>query len=79
MVGRMEKSDFMQKAIELAVENVRQGGGPFGAVITRNGELVATGVNRVTAHHDPTAHAEVTAIRAACQRLNTFDLSGCEI
>lgn len=75
----MEKSDFMQKAIELAVENVRQGGGPFGAVITRNGELVATGVNRVTAHHDPTAHAEVTAIRAACQRLNTFDLSGCEI
>ncbi len=75
----MDRKIFMRKAIELAVENVRQGGGPFGAVITRNGEIVATGVNRVTARHDPTAHAEISAIRAACEKLNTFDLSGCEI
>lgn len=69
----------MQKAIELAVENVHRGGGPFGAVIVRGEEIIATGVNRVTARHDPTAHAEVNAIRAACERLGTFDLSGCEI
>jgi len=78
-VAPMDRKIFMRKAIELAVENVRQGGGPFGAVITRNGEIVATGVNRVTARHDPTAHAEISAIRAACEKLNTFDLSGCEI
>ena len=69
----------MQKAIELAIENVHNGGGPFGAVITRNNKIIATGVNRVTAQHDPTAHAEVCAIRNACEELNTFDLSGCEI
>ena len=69
----------MSKAIELSVKNVAEGGGPFGAVIARNGEIVATGVNRVTDEHDPTAHAEVSAIRAACRKLNTFDLSGCEI
>lgn len=70
---------FMQKAIELSVENVRNGGGPFGAVIVKDGEIIATGVNRVTAQHDPTAHAEVSAIREACRHLGTFDLSGCEI
>lgn len=75
----MTKEYFMRKAIELSVENVRNGGGPFGAVIVKDGEIVATGVNRVTASHDPTAHAEVSAIRAACQRLGTFNLSGCEI
>lgn len=75
----MTKEDIMRKAIELSVENVRNGGGPFGAVIVKDGEIVATGVNRVTASHDPTAHAEVSAIRAACQRLGTFNLSGCEI
>lgn len=75
----MEKKLFMQKAIELAIENVHNGGGPFGAVITRNNKIIATGVNRVTAQHDPTAHAEVCAIRNACEELNTFDLSGCEI
>ena len=69
----------MRKAIELSIENVKNGGGPFGAVIVRNGQVIATGTNRVTAHNDPTAHAEVSAIREACHKLNTFDLSGCEI
>ena len=75
----MTKEELMRKAIELSVENVANGGGPFGAVIARDGEIVATGVNRVTSNCDPTAHAEVSAIRAACTALNTFDLSGCEI
>lgn len=69
----------MQQAIEASVENVRNGGGPFGAVIVRNGEMLATGVNRVTANNDPTAHAEVSAIRAACQKLGTFKLEDCVI
>lgn len=67
------------RAIALSVDNVKNGGGPFGAVIARNGEIVAEGVNRVTANNDPTAHAEVSAIRAAAEKLGTFDLSGCEI
>ena len=75
----MTKQELMRRAIALAVENVRQGGGPFGAVIARNGEIVAEGVNRVTMQHDPTAHAEVQAIRNACTKLGTFDLSGCDI
>ncbi|MGN0048231.1 MAG: nucleoside deaminase [Bacteroides sp.] len=75
----MRKEDFMRQAIQLAVDNVANGGGPFGAVIVRGDEVIATGVNRVTANHDPTAHAEVSAIRAACQRLQTFDLTGCDI
>lgn len=75
----MTKEELMRKAIELSVENVANGGGPFGAVIARNGEIVATGVNRVTSNCDPTAHAEVSAIRAASAALGTFDLSGCEI
>lgn len=69
----------MRLAIELAVDNVKNGGGPFGAVIARNGEVVSTGVNRVTPNNDPTAHAEVMAIRAACTKLGTFDLDGCVI
>lgn len=69
----------MRRAIELSIRNVENGGGPFGAVIARDGEIIAEGVNRVTASHDPTAHAEVSAIRAACAKLGTFDLSGCEI
>lgn len=68
---------FMQQAIELSVENVKRGGGPFGAVIVRDGEVVATGTNRVTANNDPTAHAEVSAIRTACAKLGTFKLDGC--
>ena len=75
----MNHQDFMRKAIALAVENVENGGGPFGAVIVKDGEVVATGVNRVTPNNDPTAHAEVCAIRAACTKLGTFDLSGCVI
>jgi len=71
--------EFMQKAIDLSIENVRNGGGPFGAVIVENNEIVATGVNRVTANNDPTAHAEVSAIRAACQQKSNFKLTGCTI
>ncbi|MFC6645162.1 nucleoside deaminase [Granulicella cerasi] len=71
---------FMQQAIELATTNVTSGnGGPFGAVIVKDGEVIATGANCVTAGNDPTAHAEVTAIRNACNALGTFMLNGCEI
>lgn len=73
------KEKFMRKAIRLSVENVMKGGGPFGAVIVKDGKIIATGVNRVTSNTDPTAHAEVTAIRKAAKKLGTFDLSGCEI
>lgn len=75
----MKDQDFMRMAINLSCENVKHGGGPFGAVIVKNGQVVATGTNRVTANCDPTAHAEVSAIRQACKLLNTFDLSGCTI
>ena len=70
---------FMRRAIELSRENVKRGGGPFGAVIVREGQIVGEGFNRVTATNDPTAHAEVVAIRNACERLGTFSLNGCEI
>jgi guanine deaminase len=71
---------FMQKAITLATENVKSGrGGPFGAVIVRDGEVVATGANLVTATNDPTAHGEIVAIRNACSLLGTFQLNGCHI
>ena len=70
---------FMRRAVALSVENVANGGGPFGAVIVKDGEIIAEGVNRVTANNDPTAHAEVTAIRAACARLETFQLDDCVI
>ncbi len=70
----------MRRAIDLAVRNVRSGhGGPFGAVVVRNGEIIAEGVNAVTATNDPTAHAEIVAIREACRRLGTFRLDGCEL
>ncbi|MGM9692862.1 MAG: nucleoside deaminase [Alloprevotella sp.] len=75
----MNQEELMREAIRLASANVENGGGPFGAVIARGGEIIATGVNRVTANCDPTAHAEVSAIRAAAQKLGTFNLSGCEI
>ena len=70
---------FMNMAAELAEKNIDEGGGPFGAVIVRDGKVVATGVNRVTANNDPTAHAEVNAIRNACSKEQTFNLSGCVI
>ena len=69
----------MRRAIELSKQGVRNGGGPFGAVIARNGEIIAEGSNCVTIDCDPTAHAEVSTVRKACKALKTFDLSGCEI
>ena len=70
----------MARAIQLSVDNVLSGqGGPFGAVIVKNGSIVAEGANRVTATNDPTAHAEVIAIRQACSRLGTFELKECEL
>ena len=71
---------FMQRAIALATENVTSGrGGPFGAVIVRDGEIVATGANLVTATNDPTAHGEIVAIRNACMMLASYQLTGCHI
>ena len=71
---------FLRQAIELAAKNVETGrGGPFGAVVVRKGEVVGTGVNRVTSTPDPTAHAEVEAIRDACRAMGTFSLAGCTI
>lgn len=75
----MTKEELMRKAIALSIENLNQDGGPFGAVIAKDGEILATGVNRVTDDCDPTAHAEVSAIRNAAKKLGTFDLSGYEI
>lgn len=75
----MTKEELMRKAIELSIESVRNGGGPFGAIIARKGEIIAEGSNGVTIYNDPTAHAEVTAIRKACEKLGTFELKGCEI
>jgi guanine deaminase len=73
-------SNFMLQAISLATENVQKGlGGPFGAAIVLKGKIIASGVNQVTATNDPTAHAEVIAIRAACKALKRFDLRGCEL
>ncbi|MCH5306522.1 MAG: nucleoside deaminase [Prevotella sp.] len=70
---------FMREAIRLASESVRKGGGPFGAVVVRNGAVVAASANSVTIDNDPTAHAEVNTIREACRKLGTFDLSDCVI
>lgn len=68
---------FMKRAIELSLENVKKGGGPFGAVIAKNGEILAESCNLVTRLKDPTAHAEINVIREAAQKLENFDLSGC--
>jgi guanine deaminase len=73
-------SKFLREAIGLSIEKMEAGeGGPFGAVVARDGEIVGRGWNRVTSSNDPTAHAEIMAIRDACARLNSFRLSGCEI
>ena len=69
----------MKEAIRLSLENVEKGGGPFGAVIVKNGEIISKGANAVILSNDPTAHAEVIAIRDAAKKLNSFDLSGCTI
>ncbi|MGC1129362.1 MAG: nucleoside deaminase, partial [Candidatus Acidiferrales bacterium] len=70
----------MARAIELAMDNVRSGrGGPFAAVVVKDGSIVAEGANSVTAANDPTAHAEINAIRNACRKLDLFELRGCEI
>ena len=70
---------FMRRAIELALDNIRAGGGPFGAVIAKGARIIAQGANRVTTTNDPTAHAEVVAIREACRALKNFQLEGCEL
>ena len=75
----MEKQEFMRRAIQLSLESVKQGGGPFGAVIVKEGKIIAEAANRVTLDNDPTAHAEVNAIRQAARSLGRFDLSGCDI
>lgn len=79
MIATEQDERFMREAIRLADESVERGGGPFGAVIVKDGAIVARGANSVTLDNDPTAHAEVNAIRAACRSLGTFDLSGCTV
>ena len=75
-----DKSEFMMEAIRLSIANVEEGkGGPFGAVVVKDGKIIARGVNMVTTNNDPTAHAEVVAIREACKILNAFQLDGCEV
>ena len=73
------KNRFMSRAIELSIESVKSGGGPFGAVIIKNNEIISEGMNRVTKNNDPTAHGEIVAIRNACKNLNDFSLKGCEL
>ena len=75
----MTKIDFMKRAIDLSIQNIKNNGGPFGCVIVKDNNIIAEGVNRVTFNNDPTAHAEIVAIRNACNKLNTFNLEGCEL
>ncbi len=75
----MNSDFFMQKAIDLSIKNIHNNGGPFGCVIVKNNKIISEGVNGVSQNNDPTAHAEIVAIRNACKELNTFDLSGCEL
>ena len=75
----MREKEFMLEAIDLSINNIKKGGGPFGAVIVKDGRIISRAANSVTLSNDPTAHAEVNAIRAAAKVLGTFDLSGCEI
>src|SRR5665213_1222477 len=75
-----DKKTFMREAIRLSIDSMRAGnGGPFGVVIVKDGKIIARGFNKVTSTNDPTAHAEVVAIREACKVLNSFQLAGCEI
>ena len=73
------KNEFMKRAIELSIESVNSGGGPFGTVIVKDKKILAEGSNRVTSTNDPTAHGEIVAIRKACTNLKNFNLSGCEL
>ena len=73
------RNEFMKRAIELSVENVDKGGGPFGSVIVKNNKIIAEGANKVTSTNDPTAHGEIVAIREACKKLNNFNLNGSEL
>ncbi len=73
------KNEFMKRAIELSIESVNNGGGPFGSVIVKDNNIVGEGSNRVTSKNDPTAHGEIVAIRSACKKLNNFSLNGCEL
>ena len=72
-------NEFMKRAIELSVESVNKGGGPFGSIVVKDNKIIAEGSNKVTPTNDPTAHGEIVAIREACKKLNTFTLSGCEL
>ena len=74
-----QKNIFMMRAIELSIESAKSKGGPFGSVIVKNNKIIAEGSNKVTMNNDPTAHGEIVAIRDACQKLNTFDLLGCDL
>ena len=71
------KNEFMKRAIELSLESVNKGGGPFGCVIVKDEKIVSEGSNKVTSSKDPTAHGEIVAIREACKKINNFNLSGC--
>jgi len=73
------KNEFMKRAIELSVESVNKGGGPFGSVVVKDNKIIAEGSNKVTPTNDPTAHGEIVAIREACKKLNNFTLSECEL
>lgn len=76
----MDHQYFMEKAIELSLENIRNGlGGPFGAIIVKDGKIIGSGANHVTSDKDPTAHAEMVAIRDACKNLDSFQLNDCTI
>ena len=73
------KNNFMLRAIELSINSAKKDGGHFGCVITKENKIITEGANKVTSSNDPTAHAEIVAIRAACKKLNTFNLSGCDL
>ena len=73
------KNEFMKRAIELSIESVNNGGGPFGCVIVKDEKIISEGSNKVTSSNDPTAHGEIVAIREACKSINNFSLNGCEL